>query len=239
MVQEEQFKPSLETRPFGTPLRKFSGVLKEYRTEKREPSEGSGGKAYMVINFDFTDLTVIESVEAYQFPIATISVSYSTSQQTKWDALAGSIKKILGLGATLDDLVGKVQTWAFLPATLRVRGDDGVWVNAEQECWQVSEIAGGIAGGGVVDDGVDDHILDLIDGKDEQSFYQVFYQDELVRNHPDLITAATDRTLISTLVDAGRITRDAEGIYHRAGGAAPAAPTAGVAPEPSPTTPPA
>ena len=77
------------------------------------------------------------------------------------------------------------------------------------------EIAGTATGCAAVDDGIDDHILELLDGKDEQGFYQVFYQDELVRKHPDLITAATDRKLLTTLVDAGRVTRDAEGKYHR------------------------
>ena len=221
-MTQEQFTPSLETRPFGTPLRRFSGVLKDYTSERREPSEGSGGKSYMVITFNFTDLEVLESVEPYMFPIATISISYSTSQQTKWDALASSIKKVLGLGATLDDITGKTQEWAFLPATLRVRGDDGNWSNAEQETWQLVSLEGTTAGGEKVDDGIDDHILSILDGKDEQSFYQEFYQDELVRKHPDLITAATQRKLLDTLMEAGRVTRDEAGIYHRVAEQTPA-----------------
>lgn len=230
MVQEP-FVPSLETRPFGTPLLEFSGNLKEYLAEDREPSEGSGGKKYKVITFNFTDLIVIRSVEPYAFPIATIQVSYSTAQQTKWDALASSIKKILGMGATLDDIIGKVQTWEFAEATLRVRGDDGTWANAQQPAWQLKELGGVEAGGGQVDDGIDDHLLFLIDGKNEQEFYQVFYQDEMVRNHPDLITAATNRELVGTLMTAGRVIRDEAGIYHRQ-------PTEGADPQPA-TAPPA
>lgn len=240
MVQES-FVPSLETRPFGTPLLEFKGTLKEYLAEDREPSE-SGGKKYKVITFNFIDIVVIRSVEPYAFPIATIQVSYSTAQQTKWDALATSIKKILGMGATLDDIVNKVQTWEFAPATLRVRSDDGAWANAQQPAWQLKEIAGVAAGGAVVDDGIDDHILSLLDGKDEQAFYQEFYQDEKVRAHPDLITAATNRTLVSTLVEAGRVTRDEAGIYHRQPAAQPltTAPAAApVAPPTVPTQPPA
>lgn len=210
MVQEGPFKPSLETRAFGTPLLEFKGTLKEYLSEDRE----GDNKKYKIITFNFTDIEVIRSADPYAFPIATIQVSYSTSQQTKWDALAGSIKKILGLGATLDDIVNKVQTWEFAPATLRVL-IDGVWGEAQQPAWQLKEIAGAGVGGTAVDDGIDDHILSLLDGKVEQDFYQAFYQDEKVRSHPDLITAATDRTLLTALEAAGRVTRDAAGVYHK------------------------
>ncbi len=89
MVQEGQFVPSLETRPFGTPLRRFQGTLKEYKSEKHTPQDG--GREYMVIVFDFTDVVVLESVEPYPFPIATLNVSYSTATETRWDALAKSI----------------------------------------------------------------------------------------------------------------------------------------------------
>lgn len=221
-MTQEEFKPSLETRAFGTPLLDFKGMLKEYTSEKREPSEGSGGKAYMVITFNFTDIEVIKSVEPYAFPIATIQVSYSTAEKTKWDALASSIKKLLGLGATLDDIVGKQQQWAFNPATLRVRHDDGTWGNAEQPAWQITSIDGASAGGATVDDGIDDHVLELLDGKSDTDFYQAFYQDELVRKHPDLIVAATERKLLDTLVAAGRASRDEAGIYHRTDAGTPA-----------------
>ena len=66
----EQFTPSLETRPFGTPLRRFKANLKEYRSEKVTPD--GGGREYRRIFFDFIDLEVIESVEPYPFPIATL-----------------------------------------------------------------------------------------------------------------------------------------------------------------------
>ena len=78
MTQETGFVPSLETRPFGTPLRKFEGILKGYNSEKKQGS-GEGAKEYMVINFDFTYLVVIEIVEPYPHPIATLSIIDSTS----------------------------------------------------------------------------------------------------------------------------------------------------------------
>lgn len=210
MVTEEgPFVPSLQTRPFGTPLRRFKGLLKEYVPEEKQGDSGS----YMTITFNFTDIEVIESVEPYPFPIATINISYSTSTGTKWDALAASIKKAIGMSVTLDDLVGKVQVWAYIPAKLRTKLDDGKWGDVEQETWQVASVEG--ADPEAAADSITEHILDMIDGKTEQDFYQEFYQDEEVRKHPDLITAASERNLLKSLEDAGRISRDSEGIWHK------------------------
>ena len=212
-MTQEPFIPSLETKPFGTPLRKFEGILKGYASEKKMGT-GEGAKEYMTINFDFIDLTVIESVEVYPFPIATISISYSTSTETKWDALAKSIKKVMGIQTTIDQLVGKKQVWSYLPATLRTLVD-GEWKNAELETWQLFSIDGASPSSGPVDSKeVDERILELLDGKTEQDFYQVFYQDDIIRGHPELIEAATQRTLLPALKQAGKIHRDAEGIWH-------------------------
>lgn len=211
---EGPFIPSLQTRPFGTPLRRFTGKLKDYVTEKRTGTEGGGGKEYMVIVFNFTDVEVIDSVEPYPFPIATINISYSTTTNTRWDAFASSIKKVLGLTPTLDDIVDKVQEWAYMSCKLRMLVD-GEWKEVDQEAWQLVSVEGAEGEGSTNGDKITEHILDLIDGKTEQDFYQVFYQDEEVRKHPDLITAATERQLLKSLEDAGRISRDTEGIWHR------------------------
>jgi len=210
LVQEGPFVPSLETRPFGTPLRRFRGLLKEYNSEKVSPD--GGGREYMRITFDFIDLEVMESMEPYPFPIATLQISYSTATETRWDALAQSIKRVVGLNPTLEDIVGKTQEWAYLEATLRAQVE-GVWTNTKQEAWQLVSLAGTVSGNGV-DDGIDDHVLALLDGKTEQDFYAVLYADELVRKHPETISAATERLLLPALEKAGRITRDTEGIYH-------------------------
>ena len=212
-MTQEQFIPSLETKPFGTPLRKFEGILKGYNSEKKMGT-GEGAKEYMVINFDFTDLVVMESTEPYPHPIATLSISYSTSTESKWDALAKSIKKVMGLQTTIDQLVGKKQVWSYLPATLRTL-IDGEWKNAELEAWQLASIDGASTSSGATDSKeADARILELLDGKTEQDFYQEFYQDDIIRGHPELIEAATQRTLLPALQKAGKINRDAEGIWH-------------------------
>lgn len=224
MVQEP-FTPSLDTHPFGTPLRRFSGVLKEYVPTKVSPE---GGREYMTIVFNFVDVVVIESVEPYPFPIATINISYSTSTETRWDALATSIKKLFESTPALEELVGKPQEWAYLPAKLRKKlpeAEGGEWVTAADEAWQVVSIGGeGAAAPAGTEPAfdIDDYVLNLLDGKTEQDFYQVLYQDPKVRAYPALITAATERKLLETLEAAGRVSRDSEGIYHRMDAGTPA-----------------
>ena len=73
---------------------------------------------------------------------------------------------------------------------------------------------------------IDAHILGLLDGKTEQDFLQVFYQDAKVREHPDLITAATNRELLPSLEKAGRISRDPQGIWSKSEVSATAPPQA-------------
>ncbi len=210
----EQFIPSLETRPFGTPLRRFRGVLDNYATEKRI-DQGSN-REYMTIVFSFLEVVVIESVEPYPFPIATISIGYSTTTDTRWDVLASSIKKLFGTTPTLDELVKKQQEWAYLPCKLTTRLESGDWAKVDQEAWQVVGLEGLNAGSPTqAAQDITEHILGLLEGKTEQEFYQVFYQDPQVKGHPDLITAATERRLLSSMEDAGRIHRDTQGVWYR------------------------
>ena len=213
MVQEP-FSPSLETRPFGTPLRRFKGILKDFVPEKK--TDANSSREYMTIAFNFTDVVVIESVEPYAFPIATFSVGYSTTTDTRWDALASSIKKLFGSTPTLDELVGKEQEWAYLPCKLTKLGEDGKWSKDPDEAWQLVSLAG-LNSGSAEQAGQDitEHIIDMVDGKMAQDFYQDFYQDPEARKHPELITAATDRKLLTTLEEAGRIHRDPNGVWHK------------------------
>lgn len=218
MVQEE-FKPSLDTKPFGTPLRRFQGVLQNYVSERK--TDANSSRTYMVIAFNFVDLTVLESVEPYPFPIATLSIGYSTSENTRWDALASSIKKLWGSTPALDELVGKVQEWAYLPCKLRTKLESGEWADVPNEAWQVAGVTGigagvGASGGGApAASDPTDHLLDLLDGKLEADFHQVLFQDPELRGHPDLITSATERTLLPALEAAGRCYRGSDGIWHK------------------------
>ena len=206
---EQAFKPSLETRAFGTPLLKFKALLKDYEVEERT----ADNRAYKVIKFNFIDLEVIESTEPYPFPIASIEIGYNPNEGTKWAVFAKSISKVFGHVPSIDDLVGKIQVWHYGPAKLRLPDEQGIWDTRDGQAWLLESIDG-IEGGSTEVD-ITAHILGLLDGKTEADFYQVLYVDPITRQHPDIITAATDRKLLDTLQSAGKAERDDQGIWHK------------------------
>lgn len=208
----EPFVPSLETKAFGTPLLQFKGMLKEYIAKDRQ--DGSG-RAFKVIDFNFTDIDVIASVDPYPFPICTIEVGYSTTENTRWDALASSIKKQFGRTPVLDEIVGKQQEWHFAPAMLTKKDDTtGLWSKEPTNAWQIVSIDG--MGSPVqANANIDAHVLELLDGKNEQDFQQVFFVDPEIRKHPELIQQATSRELLPNLEAAGRAHRDDGGVWHK------------------------
>ncbi len=211
------FVPSLETKAFGTPLQQFKGKLKEYIPKDIE--DGRGG-TFKTIAFNFTDIEVIRSSDPYAFPICTIEVGYSTSENTKWDALAKSIKKLFGRTPVLDEIVGKEQEWNLGDCQLSKKNDETQkWSKETGTAWQVVSVDGlGNPAQATAD--IDDHVLDLLDGKTEKDFQQVFFVDPEIRKHPELIEQATNRQLLPNLESAGRAYRDDGGVWHK--GAKPA-----------------
>lgn len=211
-MTSEPFVPSLETKAFGTPLLHFKGTLKEYIPKDQADASG---RAFKVIDFNFTDIEVIESVEPYAFPICTIGVGYSTTENTRWDALAQSIKKQFGRTPTLDEIVGKQQEWKFAPAMLTKKDDaTGLWSKEPTNAWQIVSIDG-MGSPAQASADIDAHVLELLDGKSEQDFQQVFFVDPEIRKHPELIQQATNRELLPNLEAAGRAHRDDGGVWHK------------------------
>ncbi len=209
-MEQQAFKPSLETRAFGTPLLKFKGILKDYEVEDRT----ADNRTYKVIKFNFIDVEVIESLEPYPFPVASIEIGYNPNEGTKWAVFAKSIAKVFGHVPSIDDLVSKSQEWEYGDTKLRLPDEQGIWDTRDGKAWLLASIDG-VGGASVGTEDITSHILDLLDGKTEQDFYQVLYQDELARKHPDIITAATDRKLLPTLEKAGKAERDDQGVWHK------------------------
>jgi len=222
----EQFKEDkvpedlpLETSGF-SPLRRFRGRCKDVRKDTREGQRGT----FDVGVFEFIDLEVIESVTPYPFPIATIEIRLSGRTETAWDAFAQSLKRALGEAATTSMLGGKMQEWAMLPSPLRrprpkmVKQADGneveqeVWSAEDEPAWQVVSVEG--AAQAAEDLGA--HILDVADGKTEKALYEALLGDAKIRSNPSIVTQITDRKLVSGLIESGALSRDTEGILHKA-----------------------
>lgn len=209
-MTQEPFEPGLETSSPISPLRRFRAKLLEYNPLDREGDRGT----YKVIQFKFVDLEVIEATSPFLFPICEVVVSYSTSTETRWDALAKSYKKLDPDAHDLKGLVGKMQEWAMLPAKRRNRDDEGVWGDVTEDMWQIAAVEG-LGSVADAEKDFDEHLAGLADDKDEKGFYDAALSDEKVRRNPKVVTAITERKLLDTLLAANRLTRDAEGVLHK------------------------
>jgi len=184
-----------------------------------EEDERQGDRGtYKVIVFKFTDLEVLESVSPYPFPTAEIQISHSDRSETRWAAMGDSIRRLLGPedGADAMVLEGKRQEWAMLPSPTRRPEDPenprGAWVTADTDCWQVVAIEGAAEAA----QDLTEYLCELADGKTEVDFHAKALGDSRVMADPKTIEAITERKLVPALVEAKLLTRDAEGILHKA-----------------------
>lgn len=187
---------------------------------KLEERTGNDGSTYEVVVFKFKDLEVIETVTPYPFPTAELVVSHSVKVETRWAALGDSIKRLLGPeeGADAENLAGKMQEWKMLPSPRRRPVDPnnprGAWETIEEDCWQVVAVEGAAEAA----EDLTERILDIADGKTLTQFNQAALADNRVTADSKTVGAITDRKLLPALEEAGRLTRDAEGVYRKVGG---------------------
>ena len=244
MVQE---KMSMD-RPTGgdTPLRRFKGVLDSLKLDQRTSNDG---RSYAVALFNFKDLEVLESEEPFPFPIAIIGISYKPPKMsrggTKWDALAGSLRKLMPQNPDPDLLVGKMQEWVQVEHPLRgaLTDEEGhpimdgstppkqLWGDVPTLCWTIASVDG-LGSVKEADEDFNKFLVDLADGKTEPKFYEVALTDSRVTSRSNIVEAITNRKLLDSLTEMGLITRDAEGILHKVTGDVPVA----EAPTEAPTT---
>lgn len=184
---------------------------------KLEERTGNDGNTYEVVVFKFKDVDPIASITPYPFPTAELVISHSTKVETRWAALGDSIKRLLGPeeGADAENLAGKMQEWKMIPSPRRRPVDPnnfrGAWETVEEDCWQVVAIEGATEAA----EDLAEYILNLVDGKTDTQFNQVALADPRVTADPKTVTTITDRTLLPALVEAKKLTRDAEGVYHK------------------------
>ncbi|KKL73056.1 hypothetical protein LCGC14_2078760 [marine sediment metagenome] len=226
MVQE---KMSMD-RPSGgdTPLRRFKGILDELKLDQRVASDG---RTYAVALFNFKDVEVLESTEPYPFPIAVIGISYkppkSSRGGTKWEALSASLRKLMPENPDPDELKGKRQEWAQVEFALRsaLTDEEGhpvmdgnqkqLWGDVPTLCWTIVSVEG-LGSVAEKDEDFNAFLVNLADGKTEPKFYEEALTNSQVTARPNIVEAITSRKLLTTLTEMGLITRDAEGILHKA-----------------------
>ena len=219
-----QFRPSVFTQDFDTPLRRFKGILKEYEWQEREfdQADGSVRKTQTLIA-NFTDVEVIETDELYPFPTAKVAVRYSTSGRTIWSAFGQSIIRVLGAERAaelqrqgtfaLDELVGREQEWVRLPCAIRVNNPPGskTWVDDKGEGWQVAVVPS-LASTNKAD--LHNHVLSLLNGKTTAQFQQALYTDpQALASGQDYIVKSTQGKLLPELRQSGVADVDDAGVW--------------------------
>lgn len=240
MVQE---KMSVD-RPTGgdTPLRHFKGTLAGLKLDQRQSNDG---RSYAVALFDFTDLEVLESTEPFPFPIAQIGISYKPPAKsrggTKWEAFAGSLRKLMPKNPDPEELKGKAQEWEQLERPLRsaLTDEEGMpvldgnnkqlWGEVPTLCWTVISVEG-LGSTKEADEDFNAYLVDLADGKTEPKFYEDALTDSKVTARPNIVEAITGRKLLDTLKEMKLIDRDAEGILHKVAVKTPATESGAEAP---------
>jgi hypothetical protein len=218
-LAEGTFKISVsEPTDQQSPLVRFSGVLKEWKQDIREATE-TNSRTSVGVKFDFTDVTVIESTEPYNFPIASLRIPYSDRAGTAWAEFTKSLRALvpmevlMGSAEPLDVLNGKVQEWYYAPVKLRRPGKEGdpdekEWKLRDAKAWTLVSCEGyGVAGGA---GNIMDAIVEFIgkDGKKDAEIYQWLYTDQTLKGmggFSSAIEAAAERTLLSGLVTGGKL----------------------------------
>lgn len=226
-------KISTESPVGALPVTRFRGVLAPPPEEQDgfgvTKTADEGSRSYVIVELNFGDVEVIDTTEPYPWPTIKLPISYKPPSEskggTKFEAMAKSVRK---LNTDLDGLIGLTQEWAVLPATVRsqivdAEGEpklDGngkqLWGDIQVGCWQIVS-AEGLGSTEEAEADFSVRILDIADGKTEKAFYTAALEEQTVRDRPEIVTSITDRTILQPLIEAGRLTKDDEGILHKAG----------------------
>ncbi len=194
---------------FGTPLRKFTGVFDSYA-----PDEGA--KFGTRVNLNFKDIEVIESVEPYAYPIATLSIKLSNRKRSAWGHFGDSLNELIPDTEDLKDQVNKrIGMQLNIGVKFGKNRDTGEDIVAN--CWEVYSVEGKEKGGspGAATLSAKDEAIRILDGKTLPEFNNVIYSNPIVQKDPEVLRSITDRTLIVALKATGMFTEDENGVMHK------------------------
>lgn len=240
----EQVLAQLQTRGFEaggfrSPLRHFRGKLDSITGSMEQ--RGSMPQAKLELHYNFSELEVFESTEPYPFPITQISMMHNTKDKSNAGVLGLSMGKIINAGVdenipqgdprvkNQDFLIGKVQEWKV--TTGHMMWDNDKQAETPREAWEVVSVegVGGTPHSGVATapatevpaaapatSGVTPirQALDLLDGKSQQEWNSLVFQDPVVKGEGALVKSIIDGTFITNMEATGMVTKDDNGIYH-------------------------
>jgi len=235
-LTQDQILAQLQTRGFEsgfqrTPLRDFWGTLTSITGEMRTGNTGQ----YAVALYNFDNIEVVESVEPYLSPIGQIECGVSTKERSKMGYLGKSIDNVINAGLPLDApaeqvkkqdyIIGKFLHMKLMPGRMIPSKDDATqkWDEKPTDCWELLEIRGegapapvaavpGVAPVTGID--ANQQALALLNGKTVQAWHQVAFADPIIKSDTAVVQTIISGMFVSGLEAAGKITKDADGVYH-------------------------
>jgi len=218
-----------ETGGFGTPLRHFKGKLDSITGSMVK--RGKMPQPRLEVVYTFSELEVIESSEPYPFPIAQVSLLHSNRVKSAMGVLGASIDKVINAGLdenapqsqvkNQDFLIGKVQEWQITPGHMMWNADTNT--ETPRDCWEVISVEGagstpkkGKAGAtvGITSITPIQQAINLLDGKTQQQWNNIVFQDPVVKGDSNLVNSIIQGTFIPPLEAAGMVTKDDDSVFH-------------------------
>jgi len=238
-VNEQLRTRGFEAGGFRSPLRHFRAKLDSITGSMVQ--RGNMPQAKLEVLYNHSQLEVYESIEPYPSPVAQINIMHSTRTKSNMGVLGASMDKLInaGLNENLpqdqaknqDFLVGKVQEWKMTPG--HMMWDNDKQAETPRDAWEVVYVEGV---GGTPHSGVSaptpapteqpapvtgvsavQQAINLLDGKTQQEWNNLVFQDPLVKADTELTSNIINGTFLAPLEAAGTVTKDANGIYHKVG----------------------
>jgi len=190
-----------------SPLREFKGKLERFTTElvDRFPP------ARTYVNLNYNDIEVIESVEPYPFPIAQLSFPLNKRKVSQWTVYADSLAKLIPENQDIRNTVNMIHHMKLTSGHMMWNRDEGK--ATAREAWEVI----GLAGEGAIQSSPMDAVaraLELLDGKAEEEWNQLVFQNAVVKGDAKLIDNILHRVFLPEMESTGKISKDTNGIWH-------------------------
>jgi len=189
-----------------TPLKEFKGRLDAFPTElvtKFEP-------ARTYVNLTFSELEVIETIEPYPFPIAQISMPLNKRRTSTWTVFSDSLAKLLPENEDLANCLSRI-------FHMKLTAGHMMWDGKKEEAtaresWEVIGLSGEGTTVKVVDASA--KALELLDGKTEQEWNQLVFQEPAIKADSALMNDIIYRKFLAAQEAAGNATKDDNGVWH-------------------------
>lgn len=203
-----------------SPLKKFSGVLKDYEPTIDPKFTNADGSARVKVLFRFDDVEVIECQpgQSYAFPVAEFTIPHNSKANSKWGVLGKSVE-LIDPRLDIADLVGKRAVYMLEPHEFYSGKDaNGQAIMKAQDTWVVVEIEGQSAGGsvnGTGNVGTDPKktALSILFGKTKQEFEALVLKDPVVKKDGGLVSEIIGNHFIPAMEESGYVHKDGDGRY--------------------------